>query len=99
MSFELYFQENTNAGEMPRPPHKIIKPGSDPDAQKNINTSEAGVGTGKDNKTSHMPRFIWTIQTIDEQGAGFNSGVGDGRSEPFWFQIKSTKEIFDKRKE
>jgi hypothetical protein len=40
-------------------------------------------------------KFIWTIQTIDSQGLGFNNGVGDGRSEPSWFEIKSTKEILE----
>ena len=41
--------------------------------------------------------FIWAIQTVDANGFGFNNGVGDGRSEPFWFQIKSTKEILEQR--
>jgi len=44
-------------------------------------------------------KFIWTIQTIDSRGLGFNNGVGDGRSEPFWFEIKSAKEILKDRKE
>lgn len=48
--------------------------------------------------SSSNRKFIWTIQTIDAQGAGFNNGVGDGRSEPFWFEVKSAKEILDERK-
>ena len=44
-------------------------------------------------------KFIWTIQTVDARGLGFNNGVGDGRSEPFWFEIKSAKEIRDSRKQ
>ncbi|HWB24888.1 MAG TPA: hypothetical protein VG738_05380 [Chitinophagaceae bacterium] len=44
-------------------------------------------------------RFIWTVQTVDKDGAGFNNGVGDGRSEPFWFEVKSAAEILKERKE
>ena len=44
-------------------------------------------------------KFIWTIQTIDAEGVGFNNGVGDGRSEPFWFEVKSAKEILNDRKQ
>lgn len=49
--------------------------------------------------SSQNRKFIWTIQTIDALGVGFNNGVGDGRSEPFWFEIKSAKEILNNRKE
>ena|ERR1035437_1682009 len=49
--------------------------------------------------SSQNRKFIWTIQTIDSKGFGFNNGVGDGRSEPFWFEIKSAKEILNNRKE
>lgn len=48
--------------------------------------------------SSQNRKYIWTIQTIDSQGIGFNNGVGDGRSEPFWFEIKSAKEILEERK-
>ncbi|NNV55070.1 hypothetical protein [Limnovirga soli] len=44
-------------------------------------------------------KFIWTIQTLDSNGFGFNNGTGDGRSEPFWFQVKSTREILEQRKQ
>ncbi len=44
-------------------------------------------------------QFIWTVQTLDANGFGFNNGVGDGRSEPFWFSIKSSKEILQDRKQ
>ncbi|HVX52379.1 MAG TPA: hypothetical protein VHB48_19630 [Chitinophagaceae bacterium] len=44
-------------------------------------------------------KFIWTVQTLYEGGYGFNNGAGDGRSEPFWFEIKSAKEILDSRKQ
>lgn len=40
-------------------------------------------------------KFIWTIQTIDTNGFGFNNGTGDGRSEPSWFEVKSIKEILN----
>jgi hypothetical protein len=33
-------------------------------------------------------KFIWTIQTLDTEGTGFNNGVGDGRSEPYIFTIQ-----------
>ncbi|MEO9209814.1 MAG: hypothetical protein ABI208_01880 [Ginsengibacter sp.] len=49
--------------------------------------------------SSQNRKFIWTIQTVDSDGYGFNNGVGDGRSEPFWFEIKSAKEILNDRKE
>jgi hypothetical protein len=48
--------------------------------------------------SSENRKLIWTIQTPDTQNIGFNNGVGDGRSEPFWFEIKSLKEILDDRK-
>jgi hypothetical protein len=48
--------------------------------------------------SSENRKLIWTIQTPDSQNTGYNNGVGDGRSEPFWFEIKSAKEILDDRK-
>ena len=50
------------------------------------------------NDSSSNRKFIWTIQTIDTQAAGYNNGVGDGRSEPFWFEVKSGNEILEERK-
>lgn len=49
-------------------------------------------------ESSQNRKFIWTIQTLDSQGLGFNNGVGDGRSEPFWFEIKSANELLEERK-
>lgn len=61
--------------------------------EKNINTSEAGVGTGKDNKTRHMPRFIWTIQSLDMHGDPVTrtDGNGEARSEPIMFFVDPIK--------
>lgn len=44
-----------------------------------------------DLKTNPGRTFIWTIQTIDRNGNGFNNGVGDGRSEPFVFFVRKKK--------
>lgn len=81
ISFEPYFQENANQGEMPNP-HKIIKPGTD-----------SGVAAGKDNKTRHMPRFIWTIQSLDMHGDPVTrtDGNGEARSEPIMFFVDPIK--------
>ena len=91
LSFMAYFQENSNQGEMPHNPHRTIinTGGNGPGSQKNINTSEAGLGSGKDNKTLHMPRFIWTIQTLDSHGDPITrtDGNGEARSEPIMFFV------------
>jgi hypothetical protein len=69
----------------------INKTDQDTIAQKNINTSEAGVGTGKDKmqKEADAYVFIWTIQTFDQLGRPFGDGNinGDGISEPVIFFI------------
>jgi hypothetical protein len=62
-------------------------------AQKNINTSEAGVGTGKDKMMidgdMDAYAYIWTLQTLDNRGVPFGDGNvnGDGISEPLVFFI------------
>ena len=62
--------------------------------EKNINTSEAGLGSGKDNKTVKpetpgCPRFVWTVQTLDDHGlpVAQTDGSGEGRSEPIIFFV------------
>jgi len=89
MDFAPVFQENSNQGEMPHDPHKTIVNTGNPGSQKNINTSEAGLGSGKDNKISLMPRFIWTIQTLDSHGDPITrtDGNGEARSEPIMFFV------------
>ena len=61
---------------------------------KNINSSEAGVGTGKDKKTSTaVIGFIWTIQSLDKGGNPVTrtDGNGEGRSEPIVFFVDPQK--------
>jgi len=91
LDFAPYFTENQNVGEMPH--QKIMNPNNDSDSQKNINTSEAGLGSGKDNKTHHMPRFIWTIQSLDMHGDPVTrtDGNGEARSEPIMFYVDPVK--------
>jgi hypothetical protein len=61
------------------------------DVEKNINTSEAGLGSGKDKKT--MMRFVWSIQTLDNLGNPISrtDGSGEARSEPFMFYVDPIK--------
>ena len=61
--------------------------------ERNINTSEAGLGSGKGNKTRHMPRFIWTIQSLDMHGDPITrtDGNGEARSEPIMFFVDPAK--------
>ena len=95
LSFMAIFQDNNHQGEMPHHPHqRIINTGGDSTgAQKNINTSESGLGSGKDNKTALMPRFIWTIQTLDSHGDPVTrtDGNGEARSEPLMFFVDPLK--------
>lgn len=44
-----------------------------------------------DAKMKQGKTFIWTIQTLDRSGTGFNNGVGDGRSDPFIFFVRRKK--------
>ena len=87
LSFMAYFQENSTQGEMPHHPHqKIIGTGGDSTgAQKNNNTSEAGPAL--------MPRFIWTIQSLDMHGDPVTrtDGNGEARSEPIIFFVDPGK--------
>lgn len=61
------------------------------DGSEKMKSDSAGKGIGPDTdpdtKTKIIKTFIWTIQTIDNNGNGFNNGVGDGRSEPAIFFI------------
>lgn len=97
LSFMAYFTENENQGSMPgdhHPHQKIVNTGGDSSgSQKNINTSEAGLGSGKDNKTRYMPRFIWTIQSLDIHGDPVTrtDGNGEARSEPVMFFVDPIK--------
>jgi hypothetical protein len=50
-----------------------------------------GPDTEPDLKANAGKTFIWTIQTIDRNGNGFNNGVGDGRSEPFVFFVRKKR--------
>ncbi len=62
---------------------KMIKPKQDSASQKNINTSEDNLGSG------HNRVFIWTIQTLDDQGLPVTQtdGNGEARSEPIVFYV------------
>jgi hypothetical protein len=73
--------------------------------QKNINTSEDNLGSGKGGKTAqknintsednlgsgHNMMFIWTVQTLDDHGFPITQtdGNGEARSEPVIFYVRS----------
>lgn len=85
LSFVADFTDNELAGDMPDHHNtKTVKPGQDSAAQKNINTSEANLGSG------HNKMFIWTIQTLDDHGLPVTQtdGSGEARSEPTVFSVK-----------
>ena len=92
----VFFNENSN-----------IEGKETKSAQKNINTSEAGLGAGKDKKNAqknintsednlgsgHNKTFIWTVQTLDDHGLPVTQtdGNGEARSEPIVFHVGTNK--------
>ncbi len=82
-------QSVTNATQyIWRPQLAFDTDGKDDDSsknEKNINTSEAGLGAGKGGLA-----FIWTIQSLDVHGNPVTQtdGSGEARSEPLVFYIK-----------
>lgn len=87
----LLDQELTNITQyIWRPQLNFTKGGDITDGQKNINTSEAGLGSGKGGKA--MMRFVWTIQTLDQGNPIIRTdGSGEARSEPLMFYVDQVK--------